>query len=219
MRGAQPRAVELSLRHDLLVAAWRAGGRDHRHGALRSRGTGTWMPGSTAGGCSVPCCRDSLSLSWYRLSPPVSGRPGQSAPAAVRRVGRRHRRVSLRAAPPAAGSARRRHTATPCTPEAEQQSGRSRHPTRTSQAASRSPITQMRCSVFPHLPGRLARRPQRLQRRLVAQRVHRLPEAGVAVGAQLAVARQAFQRSGLPRRVVARRCGPGRRDAARRSRR
>src|SRR5687767_2538331 len=52
--------------------------------------------------------------------------------------------------------------------------------------------------LLPALPGRLARAPQVLEVVLVAQRVHRLPEAAMLVGAQLALAREALQRRRFP---------------------
>src|SRR6185503_6216539 len=56
---------------------------------------------------------------------------------------------------------------------------------------------------LPFLPGRGARRPQLLEVALVAQRVHRVPEAVVAVGRELPLGGEALHRLALPHRVIA----------------
>ena len=132
----------LSLRHDLLVAAWRAGGRNDRHGPLRlrryrnvdARIDGRWRQRPL-----IP--RQPVA----QIVPRVPVGRGNSLRRRSRCVGRCHRRVrlvrrgGLRVL--RAGDTRQRHARQ----KARQQSGRSRHPTRTSQVARRSPITQMRC--------------------------------------------------------------------------
>src|SRR6266540_5850150 len=59
-------------------------------------------------------------------------------------------------------------------------------------------------SLCPCLPRSLARGPQLLQMVLVAQRVHRLPEAAMMKGAQFARVRKSRQRILLERSGVAR---------------
>src|SRR5688500_19120527 len=55
----------------------------------------------------------------------------------------------------------------------------------------------------PDLPGRRARAPEVLEYVLVAQRVHVLPVAGMAPGAELAVVREALHRLTLPHGRIA----------------
>src|SRR3990167_9704246 len=55
----------------------------------------------------------------------------------------------------------------------------------------------------PGFPGRLARSPQIPQLPLIAQRIHRPPEAGVPEGPQLSVRRQSFEWLALPDRPIA----------------
>ena len=72
---------------------------------------------------------------------------------------------------------------------------------------------------LPGLPRRLARGPELLEHDLVAQRVHRVPEARVLVGGELALVREALERLALPDRVVAARSGRAPTARPRRSRR
>src|SRR4051812_5094615 len=55
----------------------------------------------------------------------------------------------------------------------------------------------------PGLPGRLAGAPELLEVVLVAQRIHRLPEAEVLPGVELAVRGEALERRGFPAGRVA----------------
>src|SRR5437588_588823 len=58
-------------------------------------------------------------------------------------------------------------------------------------------------SVRPELPGRLAARPEVVEQPGVAQRVHALPEPGVAVGLKLALVGEALERLALEVGLVA----------------
>src|SRR4051812_44362786 len=57
--------------------------------------------------------------------------------------------------------------------------------------------------LAPDFPGRFFAIPKVFQELLLAQRVHRLPEAAVLVSGELAVAHQAFHRRALENRIVA----------------
>src|SRR2546421_5007410 len=57
-------------------------------------------------------------------------------------------------------------------------------------------------SPFPNLPRRLAVAPEALKQNLVAQSVHALPEAAVAIGGELAVGGQPLHRVGLQATAV-----------------
>src|SRR5271166_5510124 len=66
------------------------------------------------------------------------------------------------------------------------------------------PVIKIRMNpTSPRFPRRLARVPELLQMTLVAQRVHRLPEALMVVHRQLAIVREPLERLPLPHRVVA----------------
>src|SRR5262249_27593000 len=56
---------------------------------------------------------------------------------------------------------------------------------------------------LPDHPGRLIRSPELLELILLAERVHRLPKAGMGVGHELSAAGELRQRLGLPRGLVA----------------
>src|SRR5690242_12875518 len=60
-----------------------------------------------------------------------------------------------------------------------------------------------RAASVPRLPRRASALPQLFQFDLVAEGVHRLPEAVVSIGGQLAVARERFEWRALPHAVVA----------------
>src|SRR5688572_27078271 len=54
----------------------------------------------------------------------------------------------------------------------------------------------------PHLPWSVARGPELVQQLSFAQRIHRLPEALVAVGHELAIGSQPFHGVALPQCIV-----------------
>src|SRR5688572_9661746 len=65
-----------------------------------------------------------------------------------------------------------------------------------------TPGTRRRSPSVPRLPRRRARAPQRLEQLALADGIHRLEEAAMLVGHQLADAGQALQRLTLEDRLV-----------------
>src|SRR3546814_4912071 len=57
-------------------------------------------------------------------------------------------------------------------------------------------------SAIPRLPGRVSGIPELLEQVLVVERVHRLPEALVAIGTQIAGVRECLEGLAFPHRLA-----------------